>query len=124
VSAPEAPIGQTLPLPEQVSSAPEIAPQPQPVPVAQTAVTGTPIAAPLAGPAPTQVPTTAVPQTTQVAVPATADDADLIEKEWVAKAKQIVERTRHDPHEQSKELTIFKNDYLQKRYNKSIKMSE
>jgi hypothetical protein len=53
-----------------------------------------------------------------------ADDGDLIEKEWVSKAKQIVEHTRDDPHEQSKELTEFKADYMQKRYNKIIKLSE
>lgn len=53
-----------------------------------------------------------------------ADDSDLIEKEWVSKAKQIVEKTREDPREQSKELTVFKADYMQKRYNKTIKLSE
>jgi len=57
-------------------------------------------------------------------VQAGADDSDLIEKEWVNKAKQIVERTREDPREQSKELTVFKADYMQKRYNKTIKLSE
>ena len=62
--------------------------------------------------------------TTQSSLPAIADDADLIEKEWVNKAKQIVERTKEDPHQQSKELTSFKADYLQKRYNKTIKVSE
>lgn len=57
-------------------------------------------------------------------VPVTADDGDLIEKEWVLKAKQIVEKTRDDPYRQSKELTSFKADYLSKRYNKNIKLSE
>ena len=31
--------------------------------------------------------------------PQMADDADLIEKEWVIKAKEIVERTKHDPYQ-------------------------
>jgi hypothetical protein len=52
------------------------------------------------------------------------DDSDLIEKEWVDKAKQIVERTRNDPHKQSEELTVFKADYLKKRYGKTIKVSQ
>lgn len=52
-----------------------------------------------------------------------ADDADLIEKEWVTKAKQIVERTRDDPYKQSEDLTLFKADYMQKRYGKTIKVS-
>ncbi len=73
---------------------------------------------------PQNAPANAVPSTTNVAVPAVADDQDLIEKEWVAKAKQIVEKTRDDPYQQSQELTVFKNDYMQKRYNKTIKLGE
>jgi hypothetical protein len=53
-----------------------------------------------------------------------ASDSDLIEKEWVNKAKQIVERTRDDPYRQSEQLTDIKVDYLQKRYGKSIKLSK
>ena len=56
--------------------------------------------------------------------PAAADDTDLIEKEWVNKAKAIVERTREDPYTQNRELNKFKADYMQKRYNKEIKISE
>ena len=56
--------------------------------------------------------------------PAVADDIDLIEKEWVHKAKAIIEQTQNDPHRQSKELSIFKADYMQKRYNKVLKLSE
>jgi len=53
-----------------------------------------------------------------------ADDTDLIEKEWVNKAKAIVERTKADPHTQNKEMTKIKADYLKKRYNKDIKLPE
>ena len=56
--------------------------------------------------------------------PAIADDNDLIEKEWVAKAKQIVEKTKENPYAQNKELSVFKADYMKKRYNKTIKLSE
>lgn len=62
---------------------------------------------------------TAVPS---VAVPPTDDD--LIEKEWVNKAKAIVERTRDDPYKQSQELTMVKADYMQKHYNKTIKQNK
>lgn len=70
-----------------------------------------------------------IPTATNAATPAasalvTDDDSDLIEKEWVDKAKQIVERTRDDPHKQSEELTVFKADYLKKRYGKTIKVSQ
>jgi len=57
-------------------------------------------------------------------VPSTADDNDLIEKEWVEKAKKIVESTREDPYMQSKKLTEFKAEYMQKRYSKTIKVQE
>lgn len=53
-----------------------------------------------------------------------SDDNDLIEKEWVNKAKQIVERTRDDPHRQTEELTLVKVDYMKKRYNKTIKLNK
>jgi hypothetical protein len=78
-------------------------------------------------PAPDPLATASPPDasaTTTTVVPATADDADLIEKEWVTKAKNIVEKTQEDPYQQSKELTIFKADYMKKRYNKTIKLSE
>jgi hypothetical protein len=57
------------------------------------------------------------------ALPPIADDVDLIEKEWVDKAKEIVDRTSHDPYLQNQEITKVKEDYLKKRYNKSIKLS-
>jgi hypothetical protein len=54
--------------------------------------------------------------------PAIADDVDLIEREWVDKAKQIVEMTRSEPYEQKQEVSRLKADYLQKRYNKTVKV--
>ena len=65
-------------------------------------------------------PQTATTQTTDDDSPQIADDADLIEKEWVDKAKQIVSRTQGDPHAKSNELTGLKKDYIQKRYGKTI----
>lgn len=58
------------------------------------------------------------------ASPMIADDADLIEKEWVLRAKEIVERTRQDPYRQNKEVEKMKADYMKKRYNKEIKLTE
>ena len=113
-------VGQTLPLPEQTPNLAEQAPLPKPI---LTAAPGH-MAAPLAGPLPAAPPQPSVSSTTNVVVPDTADDNDLIEKEWVTKAKQIIEKTRDNPYQQSQELTNFKSDYMQKRYNKSIKMSE
>jgi len=56
--------------------------------------------------------------------PTNADDADVIEKEWVQKAKEIVAKTREDPHQQSVELTGFKREYMKKRYGKDIKQPD
>ena len=56
--------------------------------------------------------------------PDIADDSDLIEKEWVNKAKHIVEQTKEDPYNQTKELNKMKADYLQKRYAKELKLPE
>jgi hypothetical protein len=56
--------------------------------------------------------------------PDIADDNDLIEKEWVNKAKSIIEKTKTNPHDQSDAMTLFKADYIKKRYNKTIKTSE
>lgn len=87
-------------------------------------------AAPIAAPAgPTgQLTPVATPSTTTPPVddhsPAVADDVDLIEKEWVHKAKAIVARTRDDPHLQNKEMNKFKAGYIKKRYNKDIRVSE
>lgn len=53
--------------------------------------------------------------------PQIADDADLIEKEWVDKAKELVERTKSDPRQQNIALNKMKADYLKKRFNKVIK---
>lgn len=58
------------------------------------------------------------------AMPQIADDTDLIEKEWVDKAKEIVEQTAHDPYLQNQEINKVKVEYLKKRYNKDIKLSD
>jgi len=51
-----------------------------------------------------------------------AEDKDVIEPEWVNGAKTIVSRNQDDPYKQSEELTVFKAEYMQKRYNKTIKL--
>lgn len=81
-----------------------------------TAPTNTTTGIPLA-PADPSVP----PMQGAVSAPAIADDVDLIEKEWVEKAKRIVEQTKHDPHQQNKEMNHMKASYLKKRYNYDIK---
>ncbi len=55
--------------------------------------------------------------------PSVAADDDLIEKEWVEKAKQIVYQNREDPYNQNKQISAVKADYMKKRFNKDIKIS-
>ncbi len=67
----------------------------------------------------------ASPQTTPAAAgPAIADDVDVIEKEWVDKAKKIVSATKDDPFTQEKEVSKLQADYLMKRYGKQIKLAD
>lgn len=56
--------------------------------------------------------------------PATAADDDLIEKEWVEKAKKVIAETKHDPYLQEQAVSKLQADYLQKRYNKTVKVPE
>ena len=56
--------------------------------------------------------------------PMIADDVDLIEKEWVEKAKEIVNKTKDNPYLQNKAISEIKTDYIKKRYNKDLSKSE
>jgi hypothetical protein len=128
----EAPIHLPPPVTEKAPSkgAGEQAPRggetaPSPESSAQAAPAAAPAFIPL--PTPPAMSTTARPAdntATGQSNPAQASDIDLIEKEWVNKAKAIVGRTRDDPYKQSEELTVFKADYMKKRYNRAVKLSK
>ncbi len=84
---------------------------------------GDPVVALPPTPPPAPVLTPAQPaddQISGVSTPAAAGDDDLIEKEWVEKAKQIVAKTRDDPHAQDEAIGRLQADYLKKRYGKVI----
>ena len=53
-----------------------------------------------------------------------ASDTDRIEKEWVDKAKMVIERTKDDPYEQKNEMSKVKAEYIHRRFNKSIKADD
>jgi hypothetical protein len=57
-------------------------------------------------------------------MPIIAKDDDLIEKEWVNKAKRIVNDTRDDPHKRDEEVNKLQVDYLKKRYGKELGVTE
>lgn len=113
-SAPEIPVdsperGQTI-TPERAS---EYAAQAQASMAAQQPIPMT---------LPTPVPVTDDSQTAIVSddSPAVAADDDLIEKEWVDKAKHIISDTRDDPAAREKQVGRLQADYLKKRYGKEL----
>ncbi len=112
-STPEAPFNS----PErETGSAPERAPEQ--AAAAQAALAAHPV--PISLPTPVQPvidDTTARPADD---MPAVAADDDLIEKEWVDKAKQIISSTGGDPAQREKEISRLQTDYLKKRYGKEL----
>lgn len=90
------------------------------LPIANDASTDDP-AAPLAVPTPNDATNTTLPSTDDN--PAIAEDVDVIEKEWVNKARKIVNSTKTNPREQENEVSKLQADYLMKRYGKQIKTS-
>jgi Txe/YoeB family toxin of Txe-Axe toxin-antitoxin module len=52
--------------------------------------------------------------------PMVAGDDDLIEKEWVEKAKKIVAETRDDPYKREAAVNQLQRDYLMKRYGREL----
>lgn len=101
-------------------AAPEVAPAPAAAPPIATPAY-LPPTVPINPPVVQEASSSPAPQG-GVAAPAVADDSDLIEKEWVHRAKQIVEATKTDPYRQTKALHAFRADYMKKRYNKTIEV--
>lgn len=66
------------------------------------------------------VPDPVVPVSVPTLGPVTANDDDVIEKEWVDKAKQILSETKDDPHQRSNRVNELQKDYLKKRYGKEL----
>ncbi|HEX6462335.1 MAG TPA: hypothetical protein VFZ58_03625 [Candidatus Saccharimonadales bacterium] len=56
--------------------------------------------------------------------PLAADDVDVIEKEWVVRAKQIVNQTKNDPYQQEHEVSKLQADYLRKRFGVEVKLPQ
>lgn len=52
--------------------------------------------------------------------PVIAADQDVIEKEWVDSAKDIIAKTKDDPHGRTLQVNQLQRDYLKKRYGKVL----
>ncbi|HET7528678.1 MAG TPA: hypothetical protein VFJ84_00410 [Candidatus Saccharimonadales bacterium] len=53
-----------------------------------------------------------------------AQDSDRIEQEWLDKTKAVIQRTQDDPYLQKNQVSRIKAEYIQKRFNKTIKTDE
>lgn len=106
---------------DQPNDLPAVQPDPaaQPTPSSDKVVSSPPLSQATAPPKPADT-----GKVTEITLPAEAQDSDLIEKEWVEKAKDIVEHTRDNPHEQQKAINQMKAEYMKKRYNRDTKVGE
>ena len=50
-----------------------------------------------------------------------ANDTDRIERQWIDKAKYIVQQTKDDPYKQKDEMSRVKAEYIQQRFKKTLK---
>ena len=62
--------------------------------------------------------------TTSDVNPLIANDDDLVEKEWVDRAKKIVAETQNEPHKQKEEVSELKIDYMKKRFGRELGVAE
>jgi hypothetical protein len=53
-------------------------------------------------------------------LPSTADDVDVIEPEWVAKAENVIAQHQGDPYGEEEAIEDLQQDYLKKRYGYDI----
>lgn len=86
-------------------------------------------AASMAAPATVPLAPVVIPQNNPAPVttsssPLVAADEDLIEKEWVDRAKEIILHTKDDPHARTLKVNELQRDYLQKRYGRTVGASE
>lgn len=71
----------------------------------------------------TQMTTTSVVDDTTTAsasAPLIAANNDVIEKEWVDRAKKIITDTKDDPNKREQQVGGLRKDYLRKRYGKEL----
>jgi hypothetical protein len=77
------------------------------------------VAAPILTQAPVLDTASSTPQSL-VTSPTVASDDDLIEKEWVDRAKKVLAETKDDPYRREQEVSRLQADYLEKRYGRKL----
>lgn len=104
--------------PERPSPAPlEQAPTRSPEVANQTSVVAPPTTPAVPQPAAAPV---APSQPVTDDLPSVAADDDVIEREWVDKAKKIIALTKEDPYERGKAIADLQADYLRKRWGREL----
>ena len=53
-----------------------------------------------------------------------SEDSDRIDSVWINKTKAVISQTRSDPYEQKVQVSKVKAEYIQKRFNKQVKIDE
>jgi hypothetical protein len=66
------------------------------------------------------VPAPGAPALAGVPMPGSAEDVDVIEPEWVAKAEEVVAQHQGDPYGEEEAIEDLQQDYLQKRYGHAV----
>ena len=101
--------------PERAATSPEQAPRP-----VETSPTVPVIIPALPLPIVTQDDSAQSPVAQDTSSPIAAADEDLIEKEWVDRAKKIIEETKDDPYRREQEVGKLQREYIKKRYGRDI----
>jgi hypothetical protein len=118
------PAPENLPGQEQTAEAPPARPEQvgkrPPTPALPTVPDDLPVADQPVIAAPSQNAAAPIPTDPK----AIAADTDNIEREWVDKVKNIIAHTQDDPHLQKEQMSRIKAEYIQKRFNKTIKTDE
>jgi hypothetical protein len=65
-----------------------------------------------------------VHDTTSQSSPLVANYDDLIEKDWVDRAKKIVSETQNDPKQRDDRINVLKVDYVKKRFGRELGTAE
>ncbi|MGO3702213.1 MAG: hypothetical protein ACTJG2_03445 [Candidatus Saccharimonadales bacterium] len=102
---------------EVLPQSPEQSPERSPI---ELAPPPPPMAPPVMQPQPVATSMPQQPQSEEVANPLAANDDDIIEKEWVNRAKQVIVQTKDDPRAREKAIGALQRDYLMKRYGKEL----
>ena len=53
-----------------------------------------------------------------------AEDIDVIEKEWVERAKKVLQHTVDDPFLGTRQVSVLKAEYMKKRFNRELNLPE